>query len=223
MELRQALPNIDPALAAGIKVLPRTPSLNQKLQSVLQALKNLALDPGTNVALNGLTATVGTLNPMIRYLGPYVTVCNQFNYFWVELADVVSEQTSFGMAQRALLNFPNHETNNLGDQGAAQPANGYQPGDPIGTSGTADAEYLHGPAYSAAVDNQGNADCEVGQRGYEKQQNYFDPNHRLLVTDQHTPGDQGATYTGLSRVPPGETFSRAPVTGPQTPIVPGNS
>ncbi|HUE27201.1 MAG TPA: MlaD family protein, partial [Solirubrobacteraceae bacterium] len=88
--LRQALPNIDPALEAGVKVLPRTPSMNQKLQSVLQALNNLALDPGTNVAINGLSSTTSTLNPMIRYLGPYVTVCNQFNYFWDEIQDLVS-------------------------------------------------------------------------------------------------------------------------------------
>ena len=222
VELRQALPNIDPALAAGIKVLPRTPSLNHKLQSVLQALKNLALDPGTNVALNGLTATVGTLNPTIRYLGPYVTVCNDWNWFWVELADLVSEQTNFGMAQRALLNFPNHQTNNVGDQGAAQPANGYQPGDPIGTSGTADAEYLHGPVYGAAVDNQGNADCETGQRGYPLRLNYLDSQHRNLDEDSHTPGNQGATYTGLSRVPPGETFTRNPSTGPQLAYNPTN-
>ena len=52
--LGQALPNIDPALEAGIRVLPRTPSMNHKLQAVLQALKTLALDPGTNIALNGL-------------------------------------------------------------------------------------------------------------------------------------------------------------------------
>ena len=147
-QLEQALPNINPALAAGIKVLPRTPSMNQKLEGVLSSLKSLALDPGTNLALNGLTATVGTLNPMIRYLGPYVTVCNDFNYFWEEIADLVSEQTSFGMAQRALIMFGNHQANSV--------------------------------------------------------------------------GNQGPTFSGLSRVPPGETFSRNPSTGPQLPYIPSN-
>jgi ABC-type transporter Mla subunit MlaD len=221
-ELRAALPNIDPALEAGIRVLPRTPSMNVKLQAVLASLKSLALDPGTNVALNGLHQTVATLNPMLRYLGPYVTVCNGWNYFWVELADLVSQQTNFGMAQRALINFANHQTNNVGDQGATQPANGYQPGDVPGLSGTADAEYLHGPAYAAAIDSQGNADCEVGQRGYPAKLNYFDSRGRSLDTDQHTPGLQGSTWTGLSRVPPGETYSRNPIIGPQTPYNPLN-
>jgi ABC-type transporter Mla subunit MlaD len=222
-QLEAALPNIDPALEAGIKVLPRTPSMNQKLQGVLASLKSLALDPGTNVALNGLTSTVGILNPTIRYLGPYVTVCNSWNYFWVELADLVSEQTSFGMAQRALAMFANHQTNNVGSQGSTAPANGYLTGDPTGTSGTADAEFSHGPAYGAAINTNGTADCEVGQRGYQLKQNSLDPQGRALVTDAHTPGSQGTTWTGLAKVPAGETFTRNAQTGPQLPSIAGNN
>ena len=94
--LRAALPQLNPALAAGIQVLPRTPSMNVRLESVFRALRALAQDPGTNQALNGLTNTVGMLNPMIRYLGPYVTVCNTWNYFWTNLADTVSQPTSIG-------------------------------------------------------------------------------------------------------------------------------
>jgi phospholipid/cholesterol/gamma-HCH transport system substrate-binding protein len=182
----------------------------------------MAQDPGTNVALNGLTSTVGTLNPMIRYLGPYVTVCNEWNCFWVELADLVSEQTNFGMAQRALIMFANHQTNNVGSLAASQPANGYQPGDPIGTSGTADAEYLHEPAYGAAANSQGNADCEVASAATRSRFDYFDTQHRPIDLAAHTPGDQGITWTGLSHVPPGETFSRNPQTGPQLAFDPTN-
>jgi phospholipid/cholesterol/gamma-HCH transport system substrate-binding protein len=222
-QLKLTLPNINPALAAGIAVLPRTPSMNQKLENVLSSLQSLANDPGTNVALNGLNATVGTLNPLLRYLGPYETVCNQFNYFWEEIQDLVSEQTSFGMAQRALLQFNNHQASNAGVQGGTYPANGYQPNDPPDSGYPGDAEYAHGPAYAAAIDNQGNADCEVGQRGYQAMQNTLDPKHRSLVSDAHTPGDQGTTWSGLSRVPPGETFSRNPQIGPQLPYIPGNN
>jgi hypothetical protein len=223
-QLRDALPILNPALQAGVRVLPRTPPMNKQLESVMAALRALGLDPGTNVAINGLTNTVTSLNPTIRYLGPYATVCNQWNYFWVEIADLVSEQTNFGMAQRALIQFTNHQTNNVGDQGATQPANGYQPGDlpsPPPT-GTADAEYFHGPVYAAATDNQGNADCEVTQRGYQFQESHSDPKGRQLMVDQHTPGDQGTTWTGLTRVPPGETYTRNPVTGPETPFIPVN-
>jgi ABC-type transporter Mla subunit MlaD len=220
--LRRALPNINPALEAGIRVLPRTPQLNQGTEAVLATLKALARDPGTNLALNGLHATVATVNPLIRYLGPFVTVCNNWNYFWVELADLVSEQTNFGMAQRALIQFANNQTNSVGKQGADQPANGYQRGDVPGPQGFADAEYLHGPTYAAAVDNQGNADCEVGQRGYLAKLNSFDPQGRSLDAEAHTPGDQGITWTGLPRVPAGETWSRNPLYGPQLPVNPAN-
>jgi virulence factor Mce-like protein len=221
-QLRDALPNINPALAAGIKVLPRTPPVNRKLQNVLAALKSLAIDPGTNVALNGLTSTVSTLNPVLRYLGPYVSVCNDWNYFWTELADLVSEQTTFGMAQRALIMFGNHQANSVGNQGAANKANGYQPGDAPDAGYPGDAEYLHGPEYSAAIDNHGNPDCENTQWGYAAKLNHLDPQGRSLQLDAHVPGNQGTTWTGLSRVPPGETYSRNPSTGPQLPYIPSN-
>jgi hypothetical protein len=175
------------------------------------------------VALNGLHQTVATLDPMVRYLGPYVTVCNDWNYFWVELADLVSEQTNFGMAQRALIQSTNQQSNNVGKQGAYAPANGYQPGDvPSSPNGFADAEYFHGQTYSAAVDSQGNADCETGQRGYPAKLNHLDPQGRLLGTDQHTLGDQGPTWTGLTHVPGGQTYTRNPLYGAQLPFTAAN-
>ena len=221
-QLKLALPNINPALAAGIKVLPRTPPVNKKLQHVLAALKSTALDPGTNIALNGLNATVRTLNPMIRYLGPYETVCNQFNWMWDEFQDLVSEQTSFGMAQRALIQFNNKQASSPAVQGSTYPANGYQPGDQPDAGYPGDAEYSHGQAYSGAIDKQGNADCEVGQRGYPAKLNHLDPQGRSLASDAYTPGDQGTNWVGLPRVPKGETFSRTPQTGPQLPYIPEN-
>jgi virulence factor Mce-like protein len=220
LALRNALPNIDPALEAGIRVLPRTPAVNEKLRGVLNALKDVAQTPTTNMAVNALSSTVDILNPVIRYLGPFVTVCNGFNYVWTQLGDVVSEPTSFGMSQRALLNSANHQANNVGDQGATASANGYQPGDPPPAS---DAEYVHGPAYSPAINSDGTADCEIGQHGYQLRQNTLDPQQRAVVTDAYTPGSQGTTWTGRPRVPAGETFSRTPDTGPQLPPEPGNS
>ena len=65
--------------------------MNAKLQRFMGALKNLAVAPGTNIALNGLVSTVTILNPMIRYLGPYVTVCDDWNYWWTYLSEHLSE------------------------------------------------------------------------------------------------------------------------------------
>jgi virulence factor Mce-like protein len=219
--LKGALPNINPALEAGAVTLRQTPVLNQKLQQVMDQLRSLALDPGTNVALNGLIDTVGLLNPMVRYLGPYQTVCNYWNYTWTDLADVVSEPSQFGTAQRGMFMSANPlQPNNPGAQPASAPVNGQAPlGDlnPLGGN-----VYFRAPTYGAAVDNSGNADCETGQRGNPRQLNFFDPQHRLFDTDQHTPGNQGPTYAGRPTVPPGETFSRNPQIGPQTPFNPTN-
>jgi hypothetical protein len=79
-------------------------------------------------------------------------------------------------------------------------------------------EYLKGPAYGAAVDTRGSADCEAGQRGFIKKLNQQDPLQRNFDAEQYTPGDQGPVWTGLARVPPGQTFSRKPTNGPQLPI-----
>lgn len=211
-ELRDALPNANPALEAGIRAFPRTPSMDTKLEGVLSSLGSLAADPGTNVATHGLAATVKTVDPTLRYLGPYVTVCNAWNYTWVEIADLISEQTRFGMAQRALINFANQQKDSEGTIPSAQPADGQNV--PPGQT----PEYLHGPAYGASVDTHGNADCEAAQRGFVKKLNQTDPLNRNLDAEQYTPGDQGPTWTGLSRVPPGQTFTRAPSVGPQLPI-----
>ncbi len=210
-ELKAALPDVNPAIEIGTKTLRRTPALNSRLERVMGALRSLSTAPGTDLALNALTATVGTLNPMVRYLGPYQTVCNYWNYWWTFLSEHISEATSFGFAQRALLNQTDPvQPNNVGTQGATAPVNGGVPDTPLGGD-----EYLHAQPYGAAIDTAGNADCETGQRGYPKQLNYFDPQHRDFAIDAHTPGDQGPTFHGLTRVPAGETFSRNPQTGPQ--------
>ncbi len=214
--LRDALPDINPALETGAQVLPRTPQLNNEVNGVLSALKDLSVASGTNTSLNALTSTVSTLNPMMKYLGPFVTVCGGWTNWWTFLSDVVSEQTQFGEAQRALINFTNHAQDNVGSIPADQPASG-QP-DPTGSA----PEYLHGQAYGPAVTTTGAADCETGQRGFPWNLNYFDPKKRPLGTDQYTPGIQGPTFGGRPAVPAGETFTRVPLTGPQTPYNPVN-
>jgi virulence factor Mce-like protein len=217
--LKTALPILNPALEQGTQVLGRTPPLNQRLQQTMDALNTLAQAPGTNVALNALVDTVDTLNPMVKYLGPYQTVCDGWNYWWTYIADHFSEATDFGFAERTLLNQSNAaQPNNVSDQGANAPVNGGGFDSPSGGN-----QYAHGPTYGAAVDNQGNADCETGQRGYVKQLNDLDPQHRNFDDDPHTPGDQGPTFAGRAHVPTGETFSRAPTTGPQLPNIPGNN
>jgi hypothetical protein len=218
-ELRAALPDVTPAIEAGTTTLARTPVLNGNLQGAMRELRGLALAPGTNQALNALVGTVGMLNPMMRFLGPYVTVCNSWNYWWTYLAEHISEKTSFGFAQRALLNSANpFQKNNVSQQGATNVMyGGGSDASPFGGNG-----FLHGQAYGAAIDNQGNADCENGQRGYPLRLAALDPQGRNIVNDPHTPGNQGPTYHGRPRVPAGQTFSRNPQIGPAPYPIPQN-
>jgi virulence factor Mce-like protein len=215
--LEATLPLLNPAVEAGIKTLPQTPVLNANLQHLLSAVQQLALAPGTNQSLIGLTSTVDTLNPMLRYLGPFQTVCNDWNYWWTYLADHLSSQTEFGFAQRALLNLAAPSDGSVGQQGATTPVNGTSGSDQPPLTVFGGQQFLHAQSYGAAVDTHGNADCETGQRGFPKKLNQFDPEQRNLALDPHTPGDQGPTFNGRTHVPAGETFSRNPPTGPQLP------
>jgi len=218
-ELRDALPDINPAIEIGTSTLARTPTLNAHLQQVMNALQQLSQAPGTNVGINALNSTVQILNPIVKYLGPYQTVCDDWDYFWTYLSEHISEQTDFGFAQRVLLNQANpSQADNVGQQGATAPANGGGSNSTI----TGGNEYLHAQPYGAAIDTAGNADCETGQRGYPLKLNYFDPQGRNLGSDAHTPGDQGPTFKGRTHVPAGETFTRTPITGPQLANNPSN-
>jgi hypothetical protein len=219
-ELRASLPTIDSALVAGTPVLRTTPAFNARLSRTLEALQRLSVAPGTSVALRGLTDTVDTLNPQLRFLGPYQTVCNGWNYFWTYVAEHLSEEDSNGYAQRALLNSNGQQTNGIGSQNAVVPSNGvgYVPASaPRGAK-----EYLHGQPYMAAIDHQGNADCEFGQFGYMRGRlatatvdgvTASPPKDFNVVVAPHIPGDQGPTYKGRARVPKGETFQAEPNIG----------
>jgi virulence factor Mce-like protein len=216
-QLEPTLLVLNPAIEAGTRTLAVTPRLNANLEPLLRAVQQLTLAPGTNRALIGLTSTVETLNPMVRYLGPYQTVCNDWNYWWTYLAQHLSAQTEFGFAQRAMLNLAAPSGGGVGQQGATTPVNGTSGSDSPPLTVFGGLQYLHAQSYGAAIDNHGNADCETGQRGSPKKLNQFDPQGRNLAVDAHTPGNQGPTFHGRAHVPAGETFSRNPTTGPQLP------
>jgi ABC-type transporter Mla subunit MlaD len=208
-EFPRTLPRITPTLRIGTPVLRRSARINQELQLTLRQMRRLFEAPGTGIAFRGLIALVQTLNPTLRFLGPYITVCNYFNYAWTYAGEHISEPDPTGFAQRTLLNQAPRHDNSPGSLGATQPATGQNP-----VSGT--PAFLHVNAYTAAVDRQGNADCESGQRGYIRQANAFGT--LPIVIDPHIPGNQGPTFTGRARVLPGQTFSRAPQAGPQVPV-----
>lgn len=218
--LPSTLPPISDAIETGTPVLRSSTKLNTRLEGALGALNNLVSDPETLIALRATSATVATLNPQLRFLGPYVTVCNQWNFFWTLLSEHLSEFDSTGTSQRALLNFAAPQQNSVGAEPAITPANGQ------GVLPGQTPQYLHAQPYGAAVNDDGTADCEIGQRGYAYQVNEIGDQSYHIAIDPHTPGSQGPNYAkldkqghghglGPARVPEGETYTREPDTGPQ--------
>jgi ABC-type transporter Mla subunit MlaD len=207
-EMPRALPRITSALRVGAPVLRRSPRVNEELRRTLRQMRQLFSAPTTGIAFRGLIALAQTLNPTLRFVGPYITVCNYFNYAFTFLAEHLTEPDPTGFAQRTLLNQGPRQDNSPISLGATQPATGRNV-----ISGT--PAHLHINAYTAAVDRQGNADCESGQRGYIRRANAF--GDLDIVIDPRIPGNQGPTFTGRPRVLPGQTFSRTPTQGPPIP------
>jgi virulence factor Mce-like protein len=213
--LPRTLPRITGALQTGVPVLGRSVELNDDLRDTLASLEALMRAPTTGNALRGVTRLTGILNPAVRFIGPYVTVCNYFNYAVTNLSEHITEPDPTGFSQRTLLNQAPRTRNpsdpSIGAIGARRPSNG----EPV-TSGV--PMNLHTNVYSAAVDREGNADCESGQRGYLEKLTTYDDNPNLdIVTDPHIPGSSGPTFTGKPRVPAGQTFAFTPESGPRMP------
>ena len=228
-ELRAALPTVNDALRVGTPVQRRSPALYQSLDGALAALDDLVRTPQTTGSLRGLTATVDTMQPQLRFLGPYVTVCNYWNMFWTFAAEHLSAPDDTGSSQRALLNLGGGQpgTDVIGNQGANEFAHGDG-----SLSGSAE-QWLHANVYGPAVDPDGNADCGAGQTGYIQAYNPLrdksvkgDPYQGVVSERFPVKGDLGPTYAQFDKngkgvglnpghVPAGETFTDRPGgTGP---------
>ena len=209
--VRATVPTINRALDAGIDVLPRTVRLNADLRDALAETRDFALAPFTNIGLKALTDTVATLNPTVKNVGPYITVCNYWNYWWTYLTDHLAQSDETGTIQRIQQKTAPSQTNGLTSFGADGYANG-EGSNPIAEAESGDAAFLHTQPYGRAVDEQGNADCETGQRGYPRRLAKNAPANLNVATDPRTPGNQGPTFSGRPRVPPGQTFTAEPET-----------
>ena len=123
-ELPGTLPPLNRALEIGTPVTRRSVELNKDLQGAMDALRKLSEAPTTLGALRGLTDTENTLQPQLRYLGPYVTVCNYWNMFWTFTAEHFTAPDATGGSERALLNSAASQDDGIGSQGANEFANG---------------------------------------------------------------------------------------------------
>jgi hypothetical protein len=224
-ELPAALPPLTRALEVGAPVQRRAVALADDLQDALDAGLELTRAPTTLGAVRGLDATVTTLQPTLRYLGPFVTVCNNWNTFWTFTAEHFTAPDATGGAQRSLLNQGAPQEDSVTSMGAnefvhghdVRPVNGGVP------------QHLHANTFGGqAVTPEGRANCQVGQQGYLHAANRFAKDQRTygrVVVDTPTREQHdlelGSTYRtydregngqgrNLPRVPAGQTFTAEP-------------
>jgi virulence factor Mce-like protein len=222
-ELRGALPTVNRALAVGTPVTQRSASLYAHLQDAMGSLQRLTETPTTGGALRGLSATVDTLQPQLRYLGPYITVCNSWNLFWTFTAEHFTAPDSTGGAERALINDGADQADSVTSIGANEFANGKD----VRPNNGGVPEYLHGNTWgNMAVDDQGRANCQGGNAGYLAKGNRFSPYgkryERAAVDTPPYDGrpigpnyltfDKNGKGSGLTpdHVPAGQTFTAEP-------------
>ena len=205
-DLRPALPEVNDALETGIPVTRRSVRFYDDLQPALVSLRELARDPATGIALRGLTANATTLQPQLRFLGPYQTVCNYWNYFWTFLGEHVSQRGPVGYLQRATIKSTGQQSQQPqldGRRGARATARATarpprRRGAPV---------HLHGQSYTPAIG--------PGRPGRLRERPARlhpaplalqpTPSSRSSPT-RRSPACQGPTYKGRPRVPRGQSL-----------------
>jgi virulence factor Mce-like protein len=168
--LPSMLPALNTAFKYGTPVLPKTVPLNQETGKLFNALDDLAKNPNTLLSLEDLTTTVAVGAPLLTYVAPYQTVCNDTVYFFTGLGGHMSEDVKGGTIERVLVRDDNtsNQPGRLGSSDNFRPADLPSNVNPKTTklAGGDYAEVQHGQPYAPAIDANGNADCETGQNGY---------------------------------------------------------
>jgi len=225
-ELRASLPTINTAIVEGTKTNRIMPIYTRNLQRLLAAVEHFGSDPNSLLALKDLTVTTNILEPLLEYVAPYQTVCNDSVYFLNSLGEHISEEGSDpgdpqggGTGQRVLAKFENTllQDDRMNDSHGDRPADISRDEDPHTAKDAMGAplQKLMGQPHGPAVDSAGNADCEVGQFGYihgplvtggrypprsgweEEGESNQPSGGSRIVGDSNTPGLAGPTFTGV--------------------------
>jgi virulence factor Mce-like protein len=205
-EMERSLPRVADAFEVGAPVQAKVPTLYENTERVFRSLDNLAENPNTLLALSSLRRTLEVATPLVEYVSPFQSVCNYFVYWASGLSEHVSEIVPGGTGQRSLSKSGNnHQDNRINSSDADRPVDvpaNEHPRTARYPDGPKQA--LHGGAYSSAIDAQGNADCEVGQRGYAVGPNI--PDGRYPPSNDETHGGGSHVVVNLPEFLSGPTF-----------------
>jgi virulence factor Mce-like protein len=105
-DLRLALPDLNGAISAGAKVLPRTVRTFRDLQQVFVKLNVLVDEPSTLVTINRLGDFFNSAESAIRKIGPHQTVCNYLTYWATFITNHFAQENAAGTAERVVLTSP---------------------------------------------------------------------------------------------------------------------
>ena len=214
--VRAALPTLNDALEVGTPVLRDTPPVNAELARTFISLRRLVDVPQTKTTLLRLRDTFGEAGPLARWVAPFQTVCNYWNYWFTWLPEHLTERDSIGYTQRvSIIAVPRGPLGPLPGEAEA-PMGGYSGIQSNGRTGGAsphpgefeprEIPITHGNPYAPAIDGQGNADCQSGQTGYVLS---GAPQYRLRGQPLDNPafgvaniaGNRGPTFAGRDRLP----------------------
>ncbi|MFL5896711.1 MAG: hypothetical protein ACJ76Z_16550, partial [Thermoleophilaceae bacterium] len=167
--LHQKLGTINAALETGIPVLKRTPIMNDATKQAFAALDDLARQPQTLLALRDLHTTFAVGRPLLEFVAPYNTVCDDAVAFFTGLGTHVGMGVANGTSENIQVktgtNFQKHTFNTADSERPADLPSDWDPQTAMDPQGN-HLQVDHNQTYNSAVDARGNADCEVGQRGY---------------------------------------------------------
>jgi virulence factor Mce-like protein len=121
--LRTAAPVLSDALVTGREVLPKTPPLNRRLESLLEELQTFANDPLVPRGIRSTNELVESLAPTLDYLAPTQTVCNYVTLWFRNISSLLSEGDRNGTWQRFIIVTTPQGPNNEGGPSSG-PANG---------------------------------------------------------------------------------------------------
>jgi ABC-type transporter Mla subunit MlaD len=152
--LREGAPDLAGAVVGGTPTLRRAPPFNERLASLIAAVRDVAEDPLARAGVRRLTETAGALRPTLDYAAPAQTRCNYLALLFRNAASVLSEGDGRGTWQRFIIIPTPQGPNNEGTQASA-PADG-----------PTQANHLHTNPYPNTAAPGQPVECEAGNEPF---------------------------------------------------------
>ena len=152
--LRRAAPDLSEALVVGTPTLRRSVLLSERLEPLLESLREFAEDPIVPRGVARLNEAIDELGPILRFAAPAQTTCNYLSLFFRNVSSLLSEGDATGTWQRFIIIATPQGPNNEGGPSSA-PADGPN----------ADNHLHSNPYPNTAAPGQPD-ECEAGNEPY---------------------------------------------------------